>query len=124
MKPMQCFSMTTTVYFIYYDVYPPYTEFANRTGRVSGQVGKGLAATGEPFLLFVGGLFLIPSAAVATIAERVDHSVDQHSQAATHIDLMVISPKSDQGIVRRVSAYPDGRVDEKPWAAWAQMKAP
>lgn len=29
----------------------------------------------------------------------------------------------DDGLIGHASA-PDGRVDEKPWAAWAQMKAP
>ena len=87
-------------------------------------MGEGLLATGDPYAMIFGSLILGPSALATTIGDRIDHSVDQHSQAATHIDLMVIAPKSDQGIVRRVRAYPDGRVDAKPWAAWAQMQAP
>jgi len=71
-----------------------------------------------------GTIFLGPPAAVIGIGERISHGVTQHGKPATHIDLMVTAHHSSQGVVRQVRAYPDGRVDEKPWAAWAQMKAP
>ena len=109
-----------TVYFIYYDVYPPYSEFS---GSVADKMIDAIPLEDTYGTIF-GSLILVPSAAVVGIGERVGHGVAQHRQSATHIDLMVTAHHSGQGTVRRVRAYPDGRVDEKPWAAWAQMQAP
>jgi hypothetical protein len=43
---------------------------------------------------------------------------------AHYIDLIVVCRQNPEGIVRRVRAYPDERVDAAPWAAHAQRKAP
>ncbi|MCF7675837.1 MAG: hypothetical protein K9N23_00950 [Akkermansiaceae bacterium] len=117
---LRFYATPDTIYFIYYDVYPPSTELTNSVaGRIVDSLGEG-GAEGA----VLGTIFLGPPAAVIGIGERIGHGVTQHGRPATHIDLMVVAHYSSQGIVRQVRAYPDGRVDEKPWAAWAQMQAP
>lgn len=109
-----------TIYFIYYDVYPPATELTN---PVAGKVVDSLGDAGAGGAIF-GTILLGPPAAVIGIGEKINHGVTQHGKPATHIDLIVMAHHSSQGTVRQVRAYPDGRVDEKPWADWAQMRAP
>jgi hypothetical protein len=109
-----------TIYFIYYDVYPPSTELTN---TVAGKIVESLGQ-GDGYGAVFGTLVLGPPVAALAVGERISHGVAQHGKPATHIDLMVIAHHSSQGTVRQVRAYPDGRVDEKPWAAYAQMKAP
>ena len=108
------------VYFINYDVYPPPKEFTNSVAEKMVDVISGGDAMGA----IAGTILLGPPAAVIGVGERIGHGVALQRQVATHIDLMVTAHHSSQGTVRQVRAYPDGRVDEKPWAAWAQMKAP
>ena len=55
---------------------------------------------------------------------RADARAKVDDELDFHIDLMVVAEHSSQGIVRKFRAYPDGRVDGKPWAAWARMQAP
>ena len=108
------------IYFINYDVFPPSKEFTNSVAEKMVDVISGGDAYGAIF----GTVLLGPPAAVIGVGERISHGVAQQRQSATYIDLTVIAHHSSQGTVRQVRAYPDGRVDEKPWAAWAQMKAP
>ncbi len=108
-----------TAYFINYDVFPPHCEFKSNLAR---NTFEGVAGAGE-----AGAYLLVPAMAVAlagTAVQLVGHSVDQQFKPSTYIDLTVIAHHSSQGTVRQVRVYPDGRVDEKPWAAWAQMHAP
>ena len=109
-----------TVYHINFDEFPP-------TGGFKGGVGNGMmngiGSSGDPYAGFAAAM-VAPVAVVVGTGERMTNYRATHSQAVTHIDLSVIAHQSSQGTVRRVRAYPDGRVDGKPWAAWAQMKAP
>lgn len=117
---LRFYATPDTIYFIYYDVYPPSTELTNTAaGRVMGSLGE-MGGEGAIF----GTLLLGAPAAVVATGERLGHGITQHRKPATHIDLVVVAHHSSQGTVRQVRAYPDGRVDEKPWAAWAQMQAP
>lgn len=109
-----------TVYNINFDEYPPTREFKD---GVAENIMNGIGSSGDPYA-GIAAAFIAPVAAVVGTGERIAHHRTTHSQAATHIDLSVTAHHSGQGIVRQVRAYPDGRVDEKPWAAWAQMKAP
>jgi hypothetical protein len=84
---------------------------------------NGIGSSNDPYAGFVAAM-VAPVAVVVGTGERMTNYSATHSQAVTHIDLSVIAHQSSQGTVRRVRAYPDGRVDGKPWAAWAQMKAP
>jgi len=107
-------------YFINYDVYPPHNvAFSSVT---EGSL-NGAGTDGNPYAAMGAVLLAVPITAIAA-GERIGHEVTQHRKAATYIDLTVVAHQSSQGTVRQVRAYPDGRVDEKPWAAWAQMKAP
>jgi hypothetical protein len=108
------------VYFINYDVFPPRRE---TTDGVAGKLVNSVSSSGSPYAA-LGAAIVAPPAVVIGVGERVAHGVAQHGKPATHIDLMVVAHHSSQGVVRQVRAYPDGRVDEKPWAAWAQMRAP
>ena len=98
-----------TVYFINYNVYPPAKKLTN-------SVAQKIVDSSYIF----GG----PPAAVVGVCEQVGHGIAEYRKSATYIDLAVTAHHSSQGVVRQVRAYPDGRVDGKPWAAWAQMKAP
>ncbi len=60
----------------------------------------------------------------ASAVQRVTSQARELAKPADYIDVMVVAKNSPEGIVRRVRAYPDGRVDEKPWAAHAQMGPP
>ena len=101
------------VYFINYDVYSPRNELP------SSAVERAMEGADSATILMFG----VPMAAMAAV-EKIGHGATQQRQSATYIDLAVVAHHSSQGTVRQVRAYPDGRVDEKPWAAWAQMKAP
>lgn len=109
-----------TVYNINFDEYPPTSEFED---GVAGKMMNAVGSSSDPYA-GLGAAFIAPVAAVVGTGERLAHYKATHRQAITHIDLSVTAHHSGQGIVRQVRAYPDGRVDEKPWAAWAQMKAP
>jgi hypothetical protein len=109
-----------TVYYINYDVYPP----DNKLDDTMADKIVGSIPTDDPSAFIIGTMIMAPAAAVVGIGERVAHGAATSGQAVTHIDLSVIAHHSGQGTVRQVRAYPDGRVDGKPWAAWAQMKAP
>lgn len=108
------------VYFINYDVYPPQSGFKSNLARNTIEGVMEIGPEAAVFLLAPA----MAGALVGTTAQLVGHSVDQQGKTATRIDLMVSAHYSSQGTVRQVRVYPDGRVDEKPWAAWAQMKAP
>jgi hypothetical protein len=108
-----------TLYFINYDVFPPDSEDrGTRAGRFMDSVGH----TSDPYA-GVGLIFIAPLVATVGVGEKIAHHAGQAGQAATYVDLAVVAHHSSEGIVRRVRAYPDGRVDEKPWAPWAQMRA-
>ncbi len=111
-------------YIIQYDVFPPYanrmdepTDLEHRAGDVAG-LSQG---SGEAMMLFG------PPALVLWLPgylKRGANEAAEHRKPAHSIDLMVVCRQNAEGIVRRVRAYPDGRVDAAPWAAHAQMKAP
>lgn len=118
---LRFYATSGIVYFINYDVYPPRKEF---TDGVAGGMVNSISSSGDPYAALIGTIILGPVAAVTGTGERIAHGVAQQRQSATYIDLMVVAHHSSQGTVRKVRTYPDGRVDEKPWGAWAQMKAP
>ena len=113
-----------SVYIIQYDVFPPYanrmgeaTDLEQRAADVAGLSqgsGEAMLLVGPPALALWGAGYL----------QRGANEAAEQRKPAHHVDLMVICRKSGEGIVRRVRAYPDGRVDAAPWAAHAQMKAP
>lgn len=111
-------------YIIQYDVFPPYanrmdesTDLEHRAGDVAGLAqgsGEAMLLFGPPALVLWGAGYL----------KRGANEAAEHRKPAHYIDLMVVCRQNAEGIVRRVRAYPDGRVDAAPWAADAQMKAP
>lgn len=113
-----------SVYIIQYDVFPPYanrmaepTDLEHRAGEVAGLSrgsGEAMLLVGPPALVLWGAGFM----------KRGANEAAEHRKPAQYVDLMVICRQSGEGIVRRVRAYPDGRVDAAPWAAHAQMIAP
>lgn len=113
-----------STYIVQYDVFPPYanrmgepTDLEHRAGEVAGLSrgsGEAMLLVGPPALALWGAGF----------AKRGANEAAEHRKPAHYIDLMVICRHSGEGIVRRVRAYPDGRVDAAPWAAHAQMQAP
>lgn len=109
-----------TVYDINFDEYPPTGKFKGGAGNT---IMNGFGSSGDPYMAFVAAM-VAPVAVVVHTGERMTNYSATHGQAVTYIDLSVIAHQSSQGTVRHVRAYPDGRVDGKPWAAWAQMKAP
>ena len=118
------YAVAGSTYFIQYDVFPPYanrmgepTELEHRAGDVAGLAqgsGEAMILVGPPaFALWLPGFL-----------KRGANEAAEHRKPAHYIDLMVICRQSGEGIVRRVRAYPDGRIDASPWAAHAQMTAP
>jgi hypothetical protein len=113
-----------SIYLVYYDVFPPYanrmgepTGLEQRAGEVAGLSqgsGEALLLVGPPALALWGAGFM----------KRGANEFAEHQKPAQYIDLMVVCRHGPEGIVRRVRAYPDGRVDAAPWAAQAQMKDP
>ncbi len=113
-----------STYIIQYEVFPPYsnrmaepTGLEQRAGEVAGLSqgsGEAMLLVGPPALVLWGAGFM----------KRGANEAAEHRKPAHYVDLMVICRQSSEGIVRRVRAYPDGRVDAAPWAAHAQMKAP
>ena len=83
----------------------------------------GRGSSSDPYA-GVAAILVAPAVAVIGIGERIGHKAGQRGQTATYMDLMVVAHHSSQGVVRKVRASPDGRVDAKPWAAGAQMRAP
>lgn len=117
-------ALAGSTYIVQYDVFPPYanrmaepTDLEKRAGEVAGLSqgsGEAMLLVGPPALALWGAGFV----------KRGANEAAEHHKPAQYIDLMVICRRSGEGIVRRVRAYPDGRVDAAPWAAHAQMKAP
>jgi hypothetical protein len=108
-----------TLYFVNYTVFPPDSEdSATMAGRFMNSAGH----TSDPGVVVLA--FIAPLVATVAVGEKIAHRARQASKVATYMDLTVVAHRSSEGIVRQVRAYPDGRVDEKPWAPWAQMRAP
>lgn len=113
-----------STYIIQYDVFPPYanrmgesTDLEHRAGEVAGLSqgsGEAMLLVGPPALALWGAGYL----------KRGANEAAEQRKPAHYIDLMVLCRQNSEGIVRRVRAYPDGRVDAAPWAAHAQMRAP
>ena len=118
---LRFYATPDTVYFIYYDMYPPSKEFDSRVAR---GLMTPLNESTDPMAGIFGAIFLAPPAAVIGLAERANHSITKRGASTTYIDLMVVARHTSQGVVRRVRVYPDGRIDEKPWRSGAQMQAP
>lgn len=118
------YAVAGSTYIVQYDVFPPYanrmaepTDLEKRAGEVAGLSqgsGEAMLLVGPPALALWG----------AGYVKRGANEAAEHHKPARYIDLMVICRRSGEGIVRRVRAYPDGRVDAAPWAAHAQMRAP
>lgn len=71
-----------------------------------------------------GAIFFAPPAFALLgigFAQRAGSQIAERRKPASSMDLMVISSDLGEGIVRRVRAYPNGRVDSASWAAYAQM---
>lgn len=50
-------------------------------------------------------------------AQRMSDQARNVPRPAEYVDLLVVATKDLDGVVRRVRAYPDGRVDSASWAA-------
>lgn len=121
---LEFYAVAGSTYIIQYEVYPPYanrmgepTDLEHRAGEVAGLSqgsGEAMLLVGPPALALWGAGFM----------KRGANEAAEHRKPAHYIDLMVLCRQNSEGIVRRVRAYPDGRVDAAPWAAHAQMRAP
>ena len=121
---LQFHAVAGSTYIIQYEVFPPYanrmgepTDLEQRAGDVAGLAegsGEAMLLVGPPALALWSAGFL----------KRGANEAAEHRKPAHYIDLIVVCRQNAEGIVRRVRAYPDGRVDAAPWAAHAQMKAP
>ena len=116
---LKFYATPNTVYYVYYSVHPPYRGNDN----LGDKMLMGLSDTGSQDAI-LGAVAVGPVAAAVGAADKVVHETSQNLNPGKHIDVMVVAPRSGQGIVRQVRAYPDGRVDAKTWAPWAQLKAP
>jgi hypothetical protein len=106
--------------------YVPSPAYANRLVEIK----KWDDAAGDVASMGVGAgqaafIFAPPAMALLGVgfANRVGSQMAEAHKPATSMDLMVISRDNGEGIVRRVRAYPDGRVDSASWAAYAQMSS-
>ncbi|WP_338690748.1 hypothetical protein [Haloferula helveola] len=118
------FATEGTIYAVHYEVHPPFVNRMNQSVPADRYVATTLdvaSEMGEGAFLAVPPLLAFGSAAVA---HRIGNTVAEESKPADYIDLIVTASHSREGIVRRVRTYPDGRVDPKPWARYAQMRHP
>ena len=112
-------------YSVKYDPFPPTTDQFRGTTELS-LAADALGA--EAFRLMelrggeLAGLVVLTPAIVlgtANYADRIRETAREKFQAAHYVDLMVISEHNAEGVVRRVRAYPSGRVVSKPWEAYS-----
>lgn len=120
------------LYSVQYDVHPPYvnrfrqpTRWDESASELTGGLAN-LIDGGDPGDAKAAGFFIPVYLALGTAntIERVTSHAGERSKPADYIDIMVVAKNSPEGIVRRVRAYPDGRIDARPWAAQAQMGRP
>ena len=84
------------VYYVHFSRYPP-CHTAD-----GGSWDDALnASEGFPPVLLVAGL--------GSLAERGRMSLEQKSKGAVHVDVILVSPRTSEGVVEFVRAYPDGR---------------
>ena len=81
---------------------------------------------------YLGGVMIFPAMGVGLLDmgyQSVKVAIPEGSgdalyfKPAEYVDVSVISEDPTEGVVRRVRAYPDGRVDSKPWDAWSNAPA-
>ena len=108
-------------YFVHYDTMPPSVDRlieSTSLDQAGTDLSAGAAYAGEGFVFFLPTVFALWTA--GAIQRGANQVAEQH-KPARYVDLMVIAHHSSDGVVRTVRAYPDGRVDAAPWAAWAKM---
>lgn len=122
---LQFYAVAGHVYFAQYCVHPPYVNRLRQRTRWDecvGEIGRGSKGDAAQ----AGALFIPPILVLATAntIEKLGSQAREFSKPADYIDVMVVAKHSPEGVVRRVRAYPDGRVDARPWDAQAQMGPP
>ena len=102
-----------TIYAIYYDVYPPYTERLTQPGTLDAATGGLFRASAE--MDRAAFLMLPPIAALgsAAIATRVGNEVAENSRAAQYVDVRVVAQRCSQGVACTRRVFPDGRVEKR-----------
>ena len=109
------------VYFVQYHVHPPYVDRLKQTSRWDERSRRFGDAVDEAAMVFAP-LFLAWGG--ANTVEKATSQARELSKPAEYVDVMVVAKNSPEGIVRRVRAYPDGRVEAESWAACARMGHP
>ncbi|WP_265595115.1 hypothetical protein [Haloferula sp. BvORR071] len=108
-------------YVVQYEPTPAYAnrlQEPNQWDEASLEMVSTAAGMGE------GVVFLLPPAVALLglgFTQRVGSEIAESRKPATYMDVMVVSKNNGEGIVRRVRAFPDGRVDSATWSAYAQM---
>lgn len=103
------------------DPFPPTLNQFRGTTEVSNAAAalhhKAFDLMGNHGSAPLGALVLPPAIVLgaADYAYRCKESVRENRSAAQYVDVMVISEKLDEGVVRWVRAYPSGHVETNRW---------
>ena len=95
------------VYFVYLDRYPPcyrahgsgWDDAFVNSMALGGEMGQG-APLALPFMAVTG---------LGSLAERGRMSVAEKLKDAMHVDVALVAPRTSQGTIEIIRAYPDGR---------------
>lgn len=113
-------------YTVKYDPFPPTADQFHGTSDVS-DAAQTIASEayelmalghGHPIAVLAGAAVLVPAIALgsADFGYRVKESIREGQAPVQYVDLYVISDDGSEGVVRRVRAYPNGRLlSEKLW---------
>lgn len=98
------------IYAIYYDVYPPLVHRPGGLESTTGAIMNDLPRDGGSGLVAaIAAGFMAPFAATEAAVKRTD----ENSEAADHVDLMVVAQRSPQGIACTRRVHADGRIERR-----------
>jgi hypothetical protein len=114
-------------YFVKYAAFPPNVDKLRGTTALSttaegfGGLSRDVMAAGvpNPMTAVLGTAVMAPGIVLGTVEfwSRVGADVADKRKPAQWVDMMVISEKEAEGVVRFVRVYPSGKVEWKPWDA-------
>lgn len=116
-------------YYLRYDPFPPTADQFSGESELL-QSAEGLAEKGLDIMiarssfwpealirLVLGAATMAPAVPmkVLDLIDRVKETAGERRQPVEYVDLWIVSENGEEGVVRRVRAYPDGRLKSAPW---------
>lgn len=122
--PLKFYARANQDYFVRFDPFPPTaSQFSGTTDAMVAagsflQASASLQEMPHPVAHLAGAVVLAPGILLAAGDRlyRVGETIREYHSAIKYVDVMVISRNPAEGVVRRVRAFPDGRLlSEKYW---------